>query len=499
MVPVAKGTIDWLPWSAGAFARAHAERKPVLLSIVTTWSRGCDEMDRTSYADPVVAGLITERFVPVRVDADRRPDISSRYTLGGWPTTAFLNADGEILGGGTFVGADRLSSVLNRVVDVARDFSPADGDRPVDDDARRADHGAEAPRYTDNVTPLGALEAIVFDNYDAAAGAFGGVPRFPHPAPVHLALAHVRDDPESPYADVATTCLDAMGWGGLYDEVDGGFFRYAKEPDWTGPQSEKLLDINAALLSLYLDAFETLRLARYAERAEDVLGYLQQTLADAQDGGWAASQQEAPDYYEIDDAGARAARPAPAVDRTLLSAPNATMVSAALRAARVMEDDGLRTFALKSLERVVLRHYRPGAGVARCIEADQEVRGLLDDQIAMAVAHIDAYDVTGDIVYEMMAEELARQAVIACRDEQGGGFFDRARTDHDVGLLRRPLKPFVANCEAARMLRRLAAVSGDSEFATLADEALHAVAPLAVAQGPLAAHYILAVREARLR
>src|SRR5688500_17024632 len=77
-------------------------------------------MDRTSYADPAVAALINDRFVPVRVDADRRPDISSRYTLGGWPTTAFLNADGEILGGGTFVAADRLPSVLNRVVDAVQ-------------------------------------------------------------------------------------------------------------------------------------------------------------------------------------------------------------------------------------------------------------------------------------------------------------------------------------------------------------------------------------------
>src|SRR5262245_28800425 len=122
--------IDWQPWSTDAFARAAAERKPVLLSIVTTWSRGCDEMDRTSFADAVVAGLIAERFVPVRVDADRRPDISSRYTLGGWPTTAFLNAHGQILGGGTFVGADRLPSVLSRVVDAfddaARDAAARD-------------------------------------------------------------------------------------------------------------------------------------------------------------------------------------------------------------------------------------------------------------------------------------------------------------------------------------------------------------------------------------
>src|SRR3990170_2032456 len=117
MISADKTAIEWLPWRPDAFARARAERKPVLLSIVTTWSRGCDEMDRTSYADPVVAGLIMERFVPVRVDADRRPDISSRYTLGGWPTTAFLTAEGEILGGGTFVAADRLPSVLHRVMD----------------------------------------------------------------------------------------------------------------------------------------------------------------------------------------------------------------------------------------------------------------------------------------------------------------------------------------------------------------------------------------------
>lgn len=481
--------IDWLSWTPGAFARARGERKPVLLSLVTTWSRGCGEMDRTSYADPRVVSLVGERFVPVRVDADRRPDISSRYTLGGWPTTAFLDADGQILGGGTFVDADRLPSVLRRVVDA---FDAAGGGAALPSPVPA---GHAAARSTD----IDDLEAIVFESYDDASGAFGGLPAFPHAAPLHLALAAVREEPDSRWADVATTCLDAMGWGGLYDEVEGGFFRCANGTNWTDAPSEKLLEVNASLLALYLDAFETLRLARYGERAEDLLGYVQQTLADAQDGGWAASQEEAPAYYAIDDARARAARAAPAVDRTLLSAANAAMVSSALRAARVMEDDGLRDFALKSLERVALSHYRPGRGVAHCIEDGDEVRGLLDDQVAMASAHLDAFDVTGDVVHEMMAEELARQAAIACRDPQRGGFFDRAVGDHDVGLLRHPLKPFVANCEAARMLRRLAVVSGDGEFATLADEALAAVAAEAAAQGPLAAHYALAVREARVR
>ena len=480
--------VAWLPWSGAAFARARADHKPVLLSIATAWSLACREMDRTSYADPAVTALVAERFVPVRVDADRRPDISNRYALGGWPTTAFLNADGEILGGGTFVSADRLPLVLQRVLDA---FARHDAARIVDRPAAGTPDGSSPS--------LDAIEALVFDSYDLSFGAFGGPPRFPHVAPVHLALVLARDDPNSRYAQIATTCLDTMGWGALYDEVDGGFFRCAQGADWTRPQSGKLLDVNASLLSLYLDAFETLRLARYAQRAEDLLGFLQQTMADMPDGGWAASQAEAPEYYGLDDVRARAARAAPGIDRTLLSDANACMVSAALRAARVMHDDGLRDFALKSLERVVLRTYKPGAGVAHYVENGQEIRGLLDDQIAMAAAHLDAYDVTEDIVYEMMAEEIARQAIIACRDVQAGGFFDRAAAEDDMGLLRRPMKPFVSNCEAARVLRRLSVVSHDAEFQSLADEALRSVLPAAASQGPLAAHYALAMHEAGVR
>jgi hypothetical protein len=479
--------IGWLPWTAEAFARAEAERKPVLLSIVTSWSRGCEEMDKTSYADPAVADLVAERFVPVRVDADRHPDISSRYTLGGWPTTAFLTPSGYIMGGGTFVPVDRMGDALRQAVE---SFRGIDETFSV---------GASFELATRNDVAAEELEAFVFNSYDPRAGAFGGVPRFPHVAPVHLALAHARDDASSPYAQIATTCLDAMGWGGLFDEIDGGFFRYCNGPDWTRPQTEKLLDVNAALLLLYLDGFETLRLARYAERAEAIVGYVQQTLADSQAGGWAASQQEDSDYYAIADSAARGLREGPAVDRTLLSAPNALMVSAALYAARIFKDDGLRDCALRSLERIVLEHYKPGRGIAHCTERGVPVPGLLEDQIAAAAANLDAFDATGDVVYQMMAEELARQMILAFRDEESGGFFDRAWSAADVGLLKHRLKPFVSNCEAARVLRRLALGCDDQSLSAIADDALRSIAALAGGHGPLAAHYLLAVRDTFVR
>jgi uncharacterized protein YyaL (SSP411 family) len=295
--------------------------------------------------------------------------------------------------------------------------------------------------------------------------------------------------------------LDAMAWGGLYDEVDGGFFRYATTRDWQLPHSEKMLDGNAALLRLYLDAGVAFGLTRFTERAADVLRYVQTWLADPVDGGWWGSQQAADAYYAAASPEGRHALVPPPVSRVLYADSNAAMTSAALQAAGVFQDDGLRDFALKSFERVLLACYKPGGGVAHSFHGHAGVRGLLVDQFAMAAASLDAFDVTGNVVYEMMAEELAHYAVRLMWDDAGGGFFDRAAEPAEaaIGLMRRRLKPFAANCDISQTLRRLAAASGEHEFATLADRTLVAMAPLAGEQGPLAAHYLLALRAAQVR
>ena len=481
--------VPWLPWTERTFARAAHEGKPVLLSIVAAWCSHSARMDRLSYADPRVAESIRTRFVPVRVDADRRPDVSARYGLGGWPTTAFLTPDGDILGGGTYVETERLVEVLGRV-----SAAFASGDhvraRPVPcgpPEAGPASTSAEA-----------ALVAQVADSFDSVHGGFGGAPKFPHVAPVRLALALHEEDGSPEWRDVAVRSLDAMGWGPLYDEAHGGFFRHALHADWSAPCGEKLLETNAGLLSLYVTAFEALGQARYAERAEDVLRYIQTWLADTLDGGWGASQGAG--------ASSAVATPAGPVDTTLYTDWNALMVSAALHAGRTMNDPSLSEFAITSLERVGLEAYLPGGGVAHAAplppgigvergHGDGEVRGLLDDQIAMALAHLDAFEATGNIVYQMMAEELALYAVRTMWDDAGGGFFDHAPNPAgEIGLLRERCKPFVSNCSAARMLARLARLSGTGDYAAYAGRTLGALNGRAGAEGPVAAEYLLAAR-----
>jgi uncharacterized protein len=486
---VLSNAVAWLPWSAAAFARSRDERKPILLSIAAAWCESCREMERTTYADPSVATFINKRFVAVRVDVDGRPDIAERYGLGGWPTTAFLNAGGAIVGGGTFVAHDRMPGVLRRVAEAFEscvDAGLAAGDR---------EPPAHAPQPALSIAELCAQ---VFATYDGEFGGFGVAPKFPLIAPLQLAL-ELSDD-ESYQRRVEAT-LDAMGWGGLYDEVDGGFFRLARTRNWQRPHSEKMLDGNAALLRLYLNAGAAAGLARFTERAADVLRYIQTWLADPVDGGWWGFQHADAAYFAAVSAEERRALVPPPVGRVLYADSNGAMVSAALHAARVFDDQGLRDFALKSFERVLLGCYKPGAGVAHSFDGRPGVRGLLADQFAMAAASLDAFELTGNIVYEMMAEELAHYALRTMWDERDGGFFDRAEDPPDaaVGLMRQRLKPFAANCDLVPTLRRLAEASGEHEFAARAERTAAAMAPLAAGQGPLAAHYLLAVRPAALR
>ena len=484
-------TVRWLSWDSAAFARARAEDRPVLLSIAAPWCESCLDMDRTTYADPRVTQLVNDRFVPIRVNPDRRPDISDRYSLGGWPTTAFLTADGDVIGGGTYVTVDRMPSVLERVAAAFKSRSA--------ELATAAEH-IEPRTY---VEPADAdVAAMVFETFDAEHGGFGTAPKFPLIAPLQLALDIYRETKDPALAHLVEVTLDGMGWSELHDDVDGGFFRCAATCDWKEPRQEKLLDVNASLLRIYVEASETLQIARYRERAEDVLRFTQTSLADAVDGGWSGSQQADRAYYAR-TADERRAGGTPAVDGALYTGWNAQMVSATLRAAEITDDTALGEFALKSLERLVVACYRPGAGIAHCLDGPgnddrrPSVRGLLDDQIAMAAAHLDAHAATGNVVYEMMAQELAHYAVRTMWDEDKGGFFDRSVPEaaERVGLMRERLKPFAANCDAARVLKRLAGSKGDHQFGAQAEAALAAMAPLAARQGPLAAHYLLAVRE----
>jgi uncharacterized protein YyaL (SSP411 family) len=484
-------TIDWLSWSSDAFDRARIEGKPILLSISASWCHWCHEMDRTTYGDGRVAGLIGSSFVPIRVDADRRPDISERYQLGGLPTTAFLTADGDVIAGGNYIPPDRMSGVLEQV-------ARAVAGRQEEMAARAGQVAVHDVRGADAEASLDRILTHTFETYDATFGGFGTEPKFPHIAPILLALDIYQRSGDGHMRMIAETTLDAMADGGLYDAVDGGFFRYATTRDWQLPHDEKLLEVNAALLALYVRAAQVFASPRYRELAAALVRYAGTWLADP-DGGWWGSQSADRRYYALPTVDARRGAASPAVDMTLYAGWNSAMASAHLHAAHLLGDSHAGELAMASLERIFSRCYAPGGGIAHYFDGHAQVRGLLDDQIAAIEAALDGYEATGNITYEMVAEEVGHYLIRTMWDPESGGFFDRADSAEapDVGLLRTRLKPFVANCEASRVLFRLGVHSGNHDFGDKARGTLAAMHGLAIGRGPQAAHYLLAVREGR--
>jgi uncharacterized protein len=463
--------VRWLPWSADAFARAAREDKPVLLSITAAWCRACQDMDRTTYADPAVATLIHERFVPVRVDTDRRPDINERYNLGGWPTTAFLTARGALITGGTFVPADRMPAVLMQVATAFEDAGWKTEEGRSTGDGNRAHLSDEAPEDT-------ALIESVFGTFDDAFGGFGTEPKFPHTAPLHLALQLLHDTGDERWRRIVRLTLDAMAEGGLWDRsAGGGFNRYATTRDWQLPHEEKLLETNAALLRVYAEAAAVLQDPRDLDRCRAIAAFIVGPLRDA-GGGYYGSNAEPVLYADS----------------------NAAAASALLRAATVLDDGEMAQEALASFERVLLLCYKPGLGIAHYFDGAPRVRGLLTDQVAVIGALLDAYQVSDQEPYRMMAEELGYVVVRDMRDERDGGFFDRAVTPDDVGLLCARRKPFVASADAAvvfALLSRLEPRKGfpdPGSFREHGHAALSAAARQLDGQGPAAAHYAVARR-----
>ena len=225
-------------------------------------------MDRVWYADPAVAAVIAAGFVPIRVDADRRPDINDRYNLDGWPTTACLTSSGEILTGTTYLPADGLKTML---AEVAEAYATR---RDMLDD--RATEAASARRAQPRTRPAGDRARLVRAGVDrqpggcavrsgqrrlrrgrqvparrGALGRPGGVP------------AQTRD---AALARALMLTLDGMAGGAIHDEIDGGFFRYAAGRDWTRPHTEKMLDDQIGVAVLYLDAARILGQPRWQRR-----------------------------------------------------------------------------------------------------------------------------------------------------------------------------------------------------------------------------------------
>lgn len=465
-------SIQWQAWGTEPFRRAAAESKPVLLTLGPAWCEGTAQLQRVGYRDPAVVDLVRDRFVPILVDVDRRPDVSERYTLGGWPTTACLTPTGEVLGGGVYLEPGRLAVVLAQVAeafDRRRDELSVTRPEPASLLESRG-----APAELDE-TAADWLVTELLSGFDDEWAGFGDAPKRVHADALAAGLALGPDSIRpSELRSVVERTLDAIADGALWDRVEGGAFRVCDGRDWSVPHVEKVLADNARLLELFLSASRRLDRPDFAERAAELVRFVHRTFADPE-GGFYASQRADPGYSALTDLEARQRRDPPPVDRTIFTDGTALMAAAYVQGARVLDDDSLLEFAATSIDRVVLATYERGAGVGHQATGTPAARGLLTDQVGASEALLDLYEATGQDAYLDMPRELMAYCLQTMWSE--GGFADRAReglagADQPVGLLREPHYPLGLTCRAAVVLARLGRLTGESAYADQARAAL---------------------------
>ena len=517
--------VDWWPWSAEAFAEARRRDVPVLISVGYAACHWCHVMAHESFEDDAVAHLINENFVAIKVDREERPDVDAVYMTatqamtgqGGWPMTVFATPDGEPFFCGTYFPKPAFTRLLMSVTTAWRDQRDEvvkQGNAVV-----QAIGGAQlvgGPTAPISAQLLDLAAEQLAKDHDQQYGGFGGAPKFPpHMNLLFLLRRYQRavSSPtpgpavgvENPAAErdleIVRHTAEQMARGGIYDQLAGGFARYAVDHTWTVPHFEKMLYDNALLLRVYTQLWR-LTGDPFARRIADetatfllrdlgtpagglasaldadtagveglTYSWTPAQLAEAlgeQDGNWAA------DLFHVTSSGsfesgssvlvlardidaadpelqqrwrdvrarllaAREQRPQPDRDDKVVASWNGLAITALAEHALLTGAAGSRTAAVELATVLADRHLVGGR--LRRVSRDGvagEPAGVLEDYGCVAEAFCAVHQLTGEGRWLTLAGQLLDVALARFPTGQGG-FYDTA--DDAERLITRPADP----------------------------------------------------------
>ncbi|MGY0389469.1 thioredoxin domain-containing protein [Nocardioides sp. WG-D5] len=262
----AQNPVDWWEWSPEAFTEARERNVPVLLSVGYAACHWCHVMAHESFEDETTAAYMNEHFVNIKVDREERPDVDAVYMAattamtgsGGWPMTVVLDHDGNPFFAGTYFpdmprhGQPAFTQVLQALSEAWTQRRSEIG--AVADNVRQhlANISGVAGAAGDWQVDVDAVVETLAGEFDPMAGGFGGAPKFP-PSMVleFLRRAAGALGADSRVSHMLSRTVAAMAGGGIYDQVGGGFARYAVDRGWVVPHFEKMLYDNAQLIGLY--------------------------------------------------------------------------------------------------------------------------------------------------------------------------------------------------------------------------------------------------------
>ncbi len=303
----ANNPVNWYPWGDEAFEKAATENKPVLVSIGYAACHWCHVMEHESFENEAVAAYMNEHFVCIKVDREEHPDVDHMYMdavqaiggSGGWPLNVFVTPQRAPFYGGTYYppraayNRPSWTQLLRRMTELwedEHDQVTQQADQMIQH-LRQASQRMTFSHKDGAITGKDACRKIA-DNLlkqaDKEQGGFGSAPKFPGTMAISFLLEHYHFTGYEPARQHALRSLDAMSEGGIYDQLGGGFARYATDRNWLIPHFEKMLYDNALLIGTLCDAYAITKDVRYKATAEETIAFIERELKDKSGGYYCA-------------------------------------------------------------------------------------------------------------------------------------------------------------------------------------------------------------------
>jgi uncharacterized protein len=291
----AHNPVDWHPWNEETLEKARALDKMLLISIGYSACHWCHVMERESFEDEKVAEIMNRHFVCIKVDREERPDVDQVYMSavqmitgrGGWPLNCFALPDGRPFFGGTYFRKEQWMNLLENIA--------------VLYETRRNDLEAQAESITEGVRNDDILGFEIIETaasgedlehavsnlkrqFDREDGGLAGAPKFPMPVLLGFLLNYSLHKKDEQVKEFLVLTLRKMAFGGIYDQIGGGFARYSTDSRWHVPHFEKMLYDNAQLVSLYSHAYQAFRDPIFKETVEETLEFIRREMTGPEGG-----------------------------------------------------------------------------------------------------------------------------------------------------------------------------------------------------------------------
>ena len=391
--------INWHHWGREAFDEARREDKLVLLSLSAIWCHWCHVMDETTYSNTEIIEFINKNYIPIRVDADREPQIDEIYNQGGWPSTVILTPEGEILNGGTYIPPERMLEMLKETLSFYKNNKEQIKKRIDSLKSLKKEQPMGIEDMEDDYVAVGAILKDLEENFDSRYGGFDIGQKFPRPEVLEFLMLYYLDKPERSVKKMIIQSLNAMAMTRLHDHVEGGFFRYSVKRDWSRPHFEKMLDVNAGLMKDYAIAGSLFKRKEFFDTARDVYNYLLGHLYDKENGLFYGSQDADEVYY---NSRSRKGLKPPAVDRTIYADRNGLVLSALSCYGALTGRRDVIGLAIRAGRALIEHFYKKTEGIYHYMTVGSKkarLSGLLKDNVLVATGLLDLYEVTGEKIF----------------------------------------------------------------------------------------------------